>query len=365
MTDRITPAPSMDASPIPGLAALQAHLQHLVDDATLPVQADLVDHVELQLTSETLSPLSLRPQLKADVGSSQGTNISPLLTTLLPPIVAVLKTTSQYPGSLISLTIKLLQPLSFAQTLCLAENHILLAALRSPLVSVNQLALVIIHKAAATPEDAATFSSLPEIVEDVVRLWLQVPSVSVGERAVKVLGDILETDCDGAVSNGESHVPGRGLAKGGGLGEGRLWRLIFQNHSILSLIQKSCTLNQEPSRSTHAVTISQGRLLRLLPRLAHLNLPVLSQPYFPDLFPLSDLTAQHVGRGLLQWAALGMVAKSDTLMHMTLVDFFEAFVSVMRSSRFSRGAEDAVGSLVRTAVRGDDELDAALRSLPD
>ncbi|XP_044717473.1 uncharacterized protein HRG_08981 [Hirsutella rhossiliensis] len=334
----------MDAVPISGLPELQAHLHALVGDAALPIQAQLLDQVELQLTE---------------------TNIPPLLTTLLPPLTQILKATSQDPTPLLSLTVKLLTPLSFAQTLAIADAPSLLTALRSPLPGANLLALAVVHKAAAAPADAAILSTLPEVVEELVRRWLESPDVGVGERAAKVLGDVLETDCDVVGSNGVSSVAGNELVKRSVPGHARLWRLILQTRPHLSLIQSSCTPNHHPSRSTHAVTISQGRVLRLLPRLAALNIRVLSQSAFPDLFPLPDATAQRVGRGLLQWAALGMVTKSDVLMHLSLIDFFEAFVSVMRVADHSTERHDLVKSLVRTAVRDDPDLHTALRSLPD
>lgn len=251
------------------------------------------------------------------------------------------------------------------QTLALADPPSLLTALRSPLPGANLLALAVVHKAATSPADAALLSTLPDVVAEVVRRWLESPDVGVGERAAKVLGDVLETDCDVVCSNGTSSITGNMLVKRTVPGQARLWRLILQNHSHLSLIQNSCTPNQQPPRSTHAVTISQGRVLRMLPRLAALDIRALSQCPFPDLFPLPDATAQQVGRGLLQWAALAMVTKSDVLMHLSLIDFFEAFVSVMCVSDYARERDDVVKSLVRVAVRDDEDLEAALGSLPD
>lgn len=364
MTHGIVPAPTMDVVPISGLSELQVHLRDLVDDAALPIQAKLLDQVELQLTGEAAFSIALLQPGPANQGAAEA-NIPPLLTTLLPPLTQILKATSQDPTPLLSLTIKLLAPLSFSQTLAIADPPSLLTALRSPLPGANLLALAVLHKAATSPSDAAFLSTMPHVVDELVRCWLESPDVGVGERAAKVLGDVLETDCDVVSSNGVSSVAGSDLIKRSEAGNASLWSLILQTTSNLSLIQSSCTPDQQLSRSTHAVTISQGRLLRLLPRLAALNIRVLSQPYSPDLFLLPDDTARHVGRGLLQWAALGMVAKSDMLMHLSLIDFFEAFVSVMRIADHSSDSHVAVKSLVRTAIRDDADLDMALRSLPD
>jgi hypothetical protein len=65
-----------------------------------------------------------------------------------------------------------------------------------------------------------------------------------------------------------------------------------------------------------------------------------------------------------------MVQKSDPLMHLNLVDFFEALVSLLRvaPSRTGDGAADVVATLravLAEATAGDDMLREALLSLPD
>jgi ATP phosphoribosyltransferase regulatory subunit HisZ len=70
-------------------------------------------------------------------------------------------------------------------------------------------------------------------------------------------------------------------------------------------------------------------------------------------------------RSLLQFAALDMVDKSDVLMALSLIDFFEAFVSVTRVSPHTAGKVEAIRALLREAMAGDDMLKAALLSLPD
>ncbi|UNI20429.1 hypothetical protein JDV02_006517 [Purpureocillium takamizusanense] len=353
MSERIVPTAAMDSVPISGLQELQAHLQQLVDDPAFPFDLKAMDDVELQLTED---------------------NIPPLLPTLLPPLTQILKTTTQDPTPLLSLTIKLLSPLSFTRTLTIADPPSLLTALRSPLPGANLLALAIVHKAAGAPSDASILSTLPEVVQELVRCWLESPDTGVGERAAKVIGDLLDTDCEvvgGEGVNGVANVDGVNgteVVKRRLPGHARLWRLILQTHSNLLLIQSRCTLEtggDESARSAHAVSISQGRLLRLLPRLAALNLPTISTSSYTDLFMMPEVVSQQVGSGLLQWVALGMVDKSDMLMHLSLVDFFETLVSIMRVSTRSLGVDRAIKALVKTAVRNDMALETALKTLPD
>lgn len=301
-------------------------------------------------------------------------NIPPLLPTLLPLSAETLKTTAQDPTPLLSLTTKLLSPLSFTRTLTIADPPSLLAALRSPLPGANLLALTIVRKAADSPSDASILSTFPQVVEAVVRCWLASEDVGVGECAARAIGDLLETDCptlDHGIDDASSETGSTSneIVKRRAVGHGRLWQLILLSRSNLSLIQQHCSFvesrEQAPPRSARQVTISQGRLLRILPRLCTLNIDALSRPVFPDLFVSPVADASGLGQGLLQWAALEMVDKSDVLMHLNLVDFFETLLSVMRVSNRSSAVDTLIGKLVKAALQFDEKLDTALKTLTD
>lgn len=286
---------------------------------------------------------------------------------MLPPLTAILKSTTQDPTPCLSLTVKLLSPLPLTRTLTIADPPSLIGALRSPLPGANLLALAIIHKGAATPGEAALLSTLPDVIEELVRAWLSAADTGVAEKAARVIGDLLETDCE--VVGGASHPQVNGLAneivfppsaqqqlvrRRRMPGHGRLWGLLFGDRQVFSLIQTLCSPHAD--RTTNEITLAQGRLLRLLPRLATLNLAPLTTTKFPDLFADEG--------GVLQWAALHMVDVTDILMHLNLVDFFETLISVMRVAETRSGETDAqVAALVRSAIREDAELEMALRGL--
>ncbi|KAK7402926.1 hypothetical protein QQX98_011324 [Neonectria punicea] len=349
MSQRVVPDYNMDATsnsnvPISGLPELQSHLQQLVDDPSVGFDAKLFDDVELQLNE---------------------TNIPPILPTLLGPLTTILHQTKQDPTPLLSLATKLLSPLPFTRCLTIADNNALVLALTSPVPGANLLALVILHKAACTPADAALLSTMPEVVEELVRRWLDSPNVGVGERAGRVLGDLLETDCDvvtnGQGINGYSNGSSTDVVKRQVPGHARLWRLIFLERSFVSIITSLCA-SETPDRQT---TLAQGRLLRLVPRLVTLNPRALSQTPFPDLFPVPAPLAEQVGQGMLQWAALSMVDTSDILMHLSLIDFYETLVSVARVAGQSADKDKVIRDLVRKAVQQDEQLEAALKGLPN
>ncbi|ATY58541.1 hypothetical protein A9K55_003065 [Cordyceps militaris] len=380
---RIVPQVAMDALPISRLDELHTHLAALLACPETPLDAGLCDEVELQLTgARRLTPaVTPLPSLLTD---QKETNIPPLLPTLLPPLTQILLRSSTSapadPSPLLSLTTKLLRPLPLARVLALADAPTVLAALRSPLPGANRLALAVLEKAARSPADAALLSTLPELVAALVARWLDVEDVGVGERAGRVLGDVLATDCCHHVVRDAPPPAINGIEvvyRRQEPGHGRLWDLVLNSESIFALIPQLCspssTQNNDgndavPRRTERQVSLAQGRLLRLLPRLATLNLRAVTESAFPQLLPLPQSVARHTGCGLLQWAALAMVDKADVLMHLSLVDFFETLVSVMRTA----AVEDApspstsvTGALVRAATANDSLLKEALLGLPD
>lgn len=295
---------------------------------------------------------------------------------MLPPLTTILKATTQDPTPCLTLTIKLLSPLPLTHTLAIADPPSLLTALRSPLPGANLLALAIIHKGAASPADAAILSTLPDVVEEVVRVWLATQDTGVAEKAARVIGDLLETDCDvvgtadpSAAVNGHVNeivfppsAQQQLVRRRRTPGHARLWTLILTHRPILSLFPTFCTASE--SRADNETTLSQGRLLRLLPRLSTLNVKALVHTPLTEVLPPS--VDEAGGGGLLQWAALNMVDQTDILMHLNLVDFFETLVSVMRVAETrSEDTDNEVAALVRTAIREDAELESALRNLPN
>ncbi len=289
----------MDTVPISGVDELDRHLDDLMRDPELPLQPGLFDAVELQLSEA---------------------NIPPLIPRFLPKITTILTNYTKDPAVLTSLTIKLLGPVAFTQVLSLASEDMLVQALSSPAPSANVLAMVIIHKAASTPSDAAILSVMTPLFTAFLTRWLAAPDVEVGTKGGRVLGDLLDVDCElppppppPRAADADKQLVLRRVA-----GQGKLWRRLFQDRDVYSLLVS--LVSSSPRRadmSAHQLTLAQGRLLRVLPRLAALNFAAVS------------------GSGLLQFAALNMVDKTDTLMHLSLVDFFEALVSVMRVAEYS------------------------------
>ncbi|KAM3440983.1 hypothetical protein MY4824_001767 [Beauveria thailandica] len=348
--DRVVPA-AMDVIPIARLDELLEHLAELRDPET-PIDDELFDDVELQLGDA---------------------NIPLLLDNVLVPLTQLLRSTStssRDPEPLLSMTAKLLRPLTFSRVLTLADSASILAALRSVLPRANLLALTMLHKAARGPDDAALLSTFPELVAALLICWLDTESVEVSQRAAEVLDDLLTTDCDvvkDVATNGAFGAFSEEIFEKRVPGHGHLWNLIFGSEQFFAIIPRFASLNSEdddadsPSRTERQISLAQGRLLRLLPRLASLDLRALSQTSFPELVPLRQNLAREVGHGLLQWAALAMINKSDRLMHRNLIYFFQEFISVMRvTSSGPPSTTRVIRAIVRAATADDDELKTAL-----
>lgn len=241
------------------------------------------------------------------------------------------------------------------------------------------------QKAAASAEDVKVLVQLwGALIGEVVSLWVGTGDVSVAEKAEKVLREWLEMDCEVVIRTPEAVNGVNGFSGGSAVarqrsrlstpGEGIIWRLLFENLDNLTRIIANCTLSLPESitsalppgsstRPQNDITLSQGRLLRLLPHLVVLNYQPLVTNH-STLFESFGVTSTN----LLSWAALEMVDIEDILMRLMVVDFFETLVSVSRVAQHQGPEKDeVVRQLVREAMGrpGGDEVKAALRTLPD
>ncbi|KAI0173185.1 hypothetical protein GGR52DRAFT_375962 [Hypoxylon sp. FL1284] len=334
---RIAVQMDSDTIPVSGVDELDKHLDDLLADPSLPPVLKLFDDVELQLTDA---------------------NTLPLVPRLLPKITEILKQYQQDPAILCSLAIKLLGPVSFTQVLSLASEESLIQALRSPAPSANLLAMAVLEKAAGSPGDAAILAMMSAIVTGFLAQWLGAPQVEVGEKGSRVLGDLLDVDCNTRPPHGLA-VNGTEIAVRKPAGQGLVWRRVFHDRDVYAGILSLC--GGAGPLSTQQRSLAQGRLLRVLPRLAALNFRAVTWTEFPDL------NERHGGfsgsGGLLHFAALHMIDKDDMLMHLSLIDFFETLLSIQRITPFSTYKLDTLKALVKEATSQDEELRAALLNL--
>ncbi|KXJ95146.1 hypothetical protein Micbo1qcDRAFT_24501 [Microdochium bolleyi] len=344
-----------DDVPITGLDELDAHLDNLLEDPSLDIQRQLFDYVELQLTDS---------------------NTPALIPRLLPKITEILNVFQQDPAVLCSLAMRLLDPLALTQVLSLASEDALVLAMRSPAPSANLLSMAVLHKGARSPGDAAIIAVMKPLMTAFIAQWLGSPDVGVGEKGLRVLGDLLDTDCEArsqdtddtssSGQNGSNTVVA--TRKSRPPGQGLVWRRIFQDRDIYSLIMSYCSSHQSsPPLDERQRTIAQGRLFRILPRLAALNLAAVSRSEFADLHQQFSAASRNSesNDGLLQFAALHMIDREDTLLHLCLIDFFNDLVTTQATLPYSAYRIDTLKALVRDATAHDPQLRGALSTLPE
>ncbi|GAW23829.1 hypothetical protein ANO14919_134060 [Xylariales sp. No.14919] len=326
---------------------LEQHLDQLAGDPTTPTDDRLFDQVGLHLT---------------------GANIPPLIPRLLPKIIDILKQYQSQPDALCQLAIRLLRPLDFHQVLSFTSQEGIILALQSPASPVNLLAVAILAKAAKSPGDTSLLATMKDVITSFVTLWLSAPWVDVGELATEVLGDLLMVDSPDWPIEGldeSSHEPIRILPTTPG--QGFMWRRIFHDRDVYGLVLSLCSDGPHQSalgRPNHQqLSLAQGRLLSLLPRLSVYNLGALTKTHFPDLH--QQYMNSEAPDGLLYFAAIHMVDKEDSLMLSLLIDFVERLIKIQLVTPPSKFKTDTFRNLYRTMVQNDDRVENLIKTLPD
>lgn len=272
--------------------------------ATLAAQLDELDsHLASLQEADDPSQLFL-PDLFDRINYQLGPVSYPDLTErFLPRLGLVLKKTAEaeasspgwkgYPQPLVALTIKLLRPVSFTDALALCTPPYLATALNSPDENLNALALSILDKAAASPSAASILAAVPGLLEALLARWLLSPSVVVGQHGVVLLGDLLDVDCPRPqptfTDDQKACLDVRLVARGAARGHGAVWRRLFSADDGLcwATLQKvEAELagggGDDDPKVRNQRTFAQDRLLRLLPRLAVLDIrPLLVSHFLP------------------------------------------------------------------------------------
>ncbi|KAH8912678.1 hypothetical protein BR93DRAFT_922652 [Coniochaeta sp. PMI_546] len=240
--------------------------------------------------------------------------------------------------------------------------------------------MTVIEKASRTPTDVTILSTMPALISEFLRRWLVSQYVEVGQKGGIVLGNLLDIDCElpPPPPPSSSSDMSQAIVVRKTPGQGKLWRRIFFDRDVYRLILDICS-GRDPDMASNErqLTLAQGRLLRILPRLAALNFQAVSRSEFASPIPSyftngaraveEENQQQRAVDSLLHFASLRMIDRRDELMHLSLVNFFEAFVSLMRPglTDYSAYKVETVRGLLREATAQDAELRAALLSLPD
>ncbi|KAF3767231.1 hypothetical protein M406DRAFT_350456 [Cryphonectria parasitica EP155] len=347
------------------LDELDAHIAELTaaDDPSQHFNPDLFDRINYQL-----GPVSY-PDLTARFLPRLGLILKKVAAAESAQAESQAESTRGYPPPLITLTIKLLRPVPFTAALELCQPSYLITALQSPEEYINALALAILEKAAASPSDASILAATPGLLEAFLERWLLSPSVSVGHSGVLILGDLLDVDCplsQPVFTEDQKACLDIRLVSRTAQGHGAVWRRLFgpgDSSLCWSLLHRlDADLLPPSSTDPRAVaqrSYAQGRLLRLVPRLAVLDFQALTQCTAPVAAPAGSGPVS-----LLDFATLHMVDRAgDELMRLTWADYVMKLVGALRVADTARLSVETLRRLVREA--DDEGLREALWAMPD
>lgn len=282
-----------------------------------------------------------------------------MIPRLLPNLNTILSADRGGHVELCDLIAKIIRPVTFTQALTLASEDVLVQGLESTQPAAVLLILTIIEKAAQTPADTAILSIKKTLVEKFIVTWLTHPKVEVGAKATDVLLQLLETDCDDRSI--DTRMAQVAVRKDMALGQGLLWRRIFQDADIYEAIYRLCSKGHNVELDEKQLSLAQARLLRILPRLAVLDLAAVSRSDFPAIEV--KYGSSNGERGLLYFACVSMVDKHDMLMHVTLADFLVDLVKSLSLLEIPRVKMVYLAKIIRDALNGDKVLANALETM--
>jgi len=298
----------MSSTTGPLLGRLQAHLHDLETDPATGIDNKLFESCSLAL-SQTIS-------------KEDSISVISQLSKILP-------TLREDPTQPIQLLVLLLQPFSFSDILSLNSGIDFVAGLDVRALPYNHLMLALLDKATSSATDASAIAARPEVVAALVNLWLCTSDTGVAQKAGNTLLALLKADQEAPPGSGSDPLPAHN--------QGLMWKRVFADRDIYSLIFSVCSLKSGSASvelSKNQRTLAQARLLEWLPAVGALNWNAITKNHHPTV------EAQYLhgnGEGLLYFASACMVdTKDDVLMHRCLIDFFADLIKTVRHTEQAR-----------------------------
>jgi hypothetical protein len=283
-----------------------------------------------------------------------------LLWNLLQKGEILLQTLQQDPRPLTRVLERTVLLIPFEELKSAISAKKLEEGLNSPSVSIQILCLAYLTKAADSPSGAAWVAASSSLVQVLFTVWLSVESTEVSERASECIIALLAVD-----SPKSSTVLVAGNTVGEAQGQGLMWRRVFQDPQVYSLMffWTSFTRSKHDlstKKGRQQVGISQGRLFGWLAQVAELSWGAITTSHLPDVerqFVRDEGTTQIYG-GLLGYAASNMVDKTDVLMEFLRQDFFMKLLKIAEE-----GSEQNVSPRLLEAIQHDAGVEQAEQEL--
>lgn len=283
-----------------------------------------------------------------------------LAQAILPQLVGVLRLSQSDLSPTLSLLPKLLKDLHFNEILDLATEDELCRLLARDIPGPNLLALEIVHKACKSAQCCEFLSGCTMLLNEVVHTWLMSSDTRVGDLATRVIGDILEMDCaakstmvgDPYMRLTASDVDPGELDQDG---SGKVWHAIWVEGNEYEGIRKNIMSQiwffadevDGAGRTYRDASLSQGRVLEILPRLVALE----------PMLMLNSSVFDH--------AATIMVKKSDELMFRNFEIFLVRLFCVMRVTARRNEEVDRKMARVLNMVCEDSRVRGMMEQVPN
>ncbi|KAF2813909.1 uncharacterized protein BDZ99DRAFT_459656 [Mytilinidion resinicola] len=287
------------------LEKLQVHLREVEQEPTTSLDVHLLGQCELYVS-----------QLEFPNGGWRQTH--PLflqLGQLLPSL-------QQDPSPLIRFVLKLTAPYSFDEV----KELDFAMGLNLKAEPFHLLILTLLEKATATGNDAENLASRSDVVKAIVRLWLCTEDTGTATKASNLLIALLSAS---------KNLPGGLNEIGvGEYGRGAMWKRLFEDKDIYSLLYLFCSLKSLPAGdevplNKRNTTVAQARLMDWLPKVGALDWDTIVRSHHPEIETKVGL---RNGEGLLHFASMKMVDfLDDILMHISLINFFSDLISTVKT----------------------------------
>ncbi|KAI5300888.1 hypothetical protein KEM55_004151 [Ascosphaera atra] len=187
------------------------------------------------------------------------------------------------------------------------------AGLGSPVSDITILTLELLRKASASRQNIERFcADYPDLLFEVIKLFLSNEVIGVGQEALKLLEDFIISDCS------YNHGAPSGFC-----------RALFDNREIYRYIYETCSLKHGEDRSVRAKSIAQGRLIDLLAKLATVNWELFSTSHIPDIE--NEFSCQS----LLDFAVNHMVDHEDYLIELAYLQFLSYLLTSQSPLKYS------------------------------
>lgn len=256
------------------------------------------------------------------------------LWQLLSTGEALLQTLQQDPRPLTRLLERDISLIPFDELKNSISAQKLEEGLESPSVPVQLLCIAYLRKAADTPSGASFVAASSGLVQTFLTLWLTTENTEVAERALEAIEALLVVD-----STESTTVIASGERLGEVQGQGLLWRRIFNDADVYAILFEWTSLSTtrrdiNTKKGLHLVTISQGRLLDFIARVASLGWATVTTSSLPSIESkyTSGVGDDQPYGGLLRYAASYMIDASDIIMEVLRQDFFVKLLGVVEDN---------------------------------